>query len=138
MTGPTGRSVDLDFSHLDDRGVDMGLRWNSGRSGRESQHGSTRAHGKARGRRTWGMPEALEGRCLLAVTSTTPVPFAAIEQTAHTGSLMTFTASDAGPFTADIVWGDTTSDVGVPVVGGVVTGTHTYAEDGTYSVAVTI
>ena len=104
-------------------------------SRRDLKSTSTR---RARSGQKWGMIEALEGRCLLAVTSTTPIAFAALETVAHTGNLMAFTASDAGPFTADIVWGDLTSSLAVPVVGNVVSGTHTYAEDGTYPIAVTI
>ena len=55
---------------------------------------------------------------------------------------MHFTANDAGPFTATIVWGDATppsAGVIAPSGGGFdVSGTHTYAEDGSYTVTVTI
>ena len=118
----------------------MGLIFSthSGRATANRRDLKTASTRRARSGQKWGMIEALEGRCLLAVTSTTPIAFAAIETNSHTGNLMSFTANDAGPFTADIVWGDLTSNLGVPVVGGVVTGTHTYANDGSYTVAVTI
>lgn len=97
--------------------------------------------GRTRGRQMKGMVEVLEGRCLLAVTSTTPVPISVIETTAFNGAVMNFTASDAGGFTATIVWGDLSSSAGVvtPSSGGfVVSGTHTYAEDGFYTATVAI
>ena len=64
-----------------------------------------------------------------------------IEGSGFTGDVMDFTADDAGPFTATIDRGDLTVTAGVitPVTGGfAVSGTHTYVEDGSYPVAVTI
>jgi hypothetical protein len=86
--------------------------------------------------------EALEARCLLAITSTTPIPIPATETFSFSGNVMHFTADDAGPFTATIDWGDLTAPTAgviTPVVGGFdVSGTHTYVEDGTYTATVTI
>jgi large repetitive protein len=118
----------------------MGLSWISGR-GTATRRKGKEAPGRARGRTKWGIVEALEGRCLLAVTSTTPVPINVIEGSVFNGDVMDFTANDAGPFTATIVWGDLTTTAGVvtPVAGGfAVSGTHTYAEDGSYTATVTI
>ena len=110
----------------------MGLSWNSSR-GPATRRKGKEAPVRARGRTKWGTVEALEGRCLLAVTSTTPVPITVIEASVFNGPVMNFTANDAGPFTATITWGDLTISAGVvtPVAGGfAVNGTHTYAEDG--------
>ena len=118
----------------------MGLSWNSSRGPAMRRKGKE-APVRARGRTKWGTVEALEGRCLLAVTSTTPVPITVIEASVFNGPVMNFTANDAGPFTATITWGDLTISAGVvtPVVGGfAVSGTHTYAEDGSYTPTVTI
>ena len=85
--------------------------------------------------------EQLESRCLLAVTTTTPVPIVVNEGVVFNGNVMNFTANDAGPFTATINWDGTTSSAGVvtPSGGGfVVSGTHTYADDGTFTATVTI
>jgi RHS repeat-associated protein len=46
--------------------------------------------------------------------------------------------TDPGAYTASISWGDGTSSAGVLGAGFVVSGTHTYAEHGTYSVTVLI
>jgi hypothetical protein len=85
--------------------------------------------------------ESLESRCLLAVTSMTPVPITVLEASAFNGAVMNFTANDAGPFTATIAWGDLTTTAGLvtPSGGGfAVSGTHTYVDDGSYPVTVTI
>src|SRR5262245_15696845 len=85
--------------------------------------------------------ELLEVRCLLAITSTTPIPISATETQSFSGNVMSFTANDAGPFTATIDWGDLTTSAGVitPSGGGFdVSGTHTYGEDGTYTATVSI
>src|ERR1700754_1650819 len=50
--------------------------------------------------------EAIEGRVMLSVTSTTPGPVSVIGGSAVNGILMNFTANDGGPFTATIDWGD--------------------------------
>jgi PKD repeat protein len=84
----------------------------------------------------------LEARCLLAITSTTPIPITETEALSFTDNVMHFTANDAGPFTATIAWGDLASSPGTitPAAGGGfdVSGTHTYAEDGSYTVTVLI
>src|SRR6478672_1029460 len=90
--------------------------------------GGSRKSTRHRVLRPWDKVEALEARCLLAVTSTTPVPVTVIEGQAFNGAVMDFTANDAGPFTATIVWGDLTSSAGVvsPSGGGfTVSGAHT-------------
>ena len=111
-------------------------------TGRASGRGTERAVLRARRRRLFASAEVLEGRALLAVTSTTPVPVSVIEGSAFNGGVMDFTANDAGPFTATIVWGDLTpqtAGVIVPVAGGFeVQGTHTYADDGTNTISVQI
>ncbi len=75
-----------------------------------------------------------------------PVTFAATEGTAFNGVVATFTDSRAGAvvsdFTATINWGDTTTTAGAITSngGGVfsVSGTHTYADEGTFSVPVQV
>ena len=111
--------------------------------GRGSRHVAKGSPGRrARSRPALGMVELLENRCLMAVTSTTPVPISVIEGNAFINTpVMSFTASDAGPFTATIIWGDLTTSAGtvLPFGGGfAVTGSHTYAEDGPYTATVTI
>jgi hypothetical protein len=74
-----------------------------------------------------------------------PVAFTGTEAQSFTGTVANFadaTASDtAASFTATIKWGDGTSSTGT-VTGGngsfTVTGSHTYADDGAYAVAVTL
>ena len=84
--------------------------------------------------------ENLERRELLSVTPT-GATIAPTEGAAFTGTVATFTASDAGPFTATIQWGDGTTDVG-SITGGAgafsVNGTHTYADEGTDTITVSI
>jgi hypothetical protein len=84
----------------------------------------------------------LEARCLLAITSTTPIPITVTEVLSFTDTVMHFTANDLGPFTATIAWGDTNTSPGTitPSAGGGfdVSGTHTYAEDGSDTVTVLI
>lgn len=90
--------------------------------------------------------ESMERRLLMSVTSTTPVPVSVIEGQAFSGTVMDFTASDAGPFTATINWGDATPPTAgtvTPLGGGsfqvAATATpHTYPEDGSYTVSVQI
>ena len=84
--------------------------------------------------------QSLEPRTLLSVTpagaTITPA-----ETSAFTGVVASFTANDAGPFTASINWGDGTTTSGTVAVNGSgfdVMGTHTYAEDGSQAVSVLI
>lgn len=85
--------------------------------------------------------QSLEQRSLLSVTPA-PVTIAPVETQAFTGTVATFTATDAGPFSATVDWGDGTTDAGTVAAnssGGFdVTGTHIYAEDGTEPVTVAI
>jgi hypothetical protein len=85
--------------------------------------------------------QTLEPRSLLSVTPV-GVTIAPTEATAFTGTVASFTATDAGPFSASINWGDGTTTAGtvaINVSGGFnVTGTHTYGEDGTEAVSVAI
>jgi len=75
-----------------------------------------------------------------------PVTFAATEGTSFNGVVATFTDSRAGAlvtdFTASINWGDATTTAGAITSsgGGVfsVSGTHTYADEGSFSVPVQV
>jgi hypothetical protein len=81
-----------------------------------------------------------------AALTASGVNVAATEGAVFSGAVATFT--DANPsgtvsdFTASISWGDTTSSSGTVVAnasgGFTVTGTHTYSEEGTYSISVAI
>ncbi|HXT58534.1 MAG TPA: hypothetical protein VN699_07860, partial [Pirellulales bacterium] len=77
--------------------------------------------------------QILEARSLLSVT---PVgaTIAPIETLAFTGTVATFTATDAGPFTATIDWGDGSTSAGTisQSTGGAfkINGAHTYAQEG--------
>ncbi|GAC1465783.1 MAG: hypothetical protein NVSMB9_05700 [Isosphaeraceae bacterium] len=102
---------------------------------------------RARRSRRVDFLERLEDRCLLAITSTTPVAITLNEGSSFNGPVMNFTSNDPGPqnaanYTASIVWGDLTTSPGTitALAGGgfAVNGTHTYAEDGSYTVSVTI
>lgn len=85
--------------------------------------------------------QALERRELLS-TSPSGVTIAPLEDQVFQGTVATFTAGDAGPFGASIDWGDGTATAGTVTAnasGGFnVEGTHTYAEDGTGHISVTI
>jgi hypothetical protein len=77
--------------------------------------------------------------------SGTPVTFSALAGTPFTGTVATFTdtftGNVAGDFTATINWGDATTSAGTVSGGGAsysVSGTHTYAGSGTFSVTVTL
>ncbi|HEV3340247.1 MAG TPA: DUF4214 domain-containing protein [Pirellulales bacterium] len=83
--------------------------------------------------------ESLERRELLSV-SPTGTTFAPTEGAVFAGTVATFTATDAGPFTASIKWGDGTTTTGI-ITGGptfTVSGTKTYADEGTNAVSVVI
>src|SRR5260370_29159926 len=89
--------------------------------------------------------ESLEDRCLPAPLIT-GIPFSAIEGIpANNVTVATFTDTDSNVFnySALIQWGDGSvaspgTLTGSPIQGTVVTGSHTYAEAGTYSVTVSI
>jgi hypothetical protein len=85
--------------------------------------------------------ENMERRELLSVTPT-GVTFAPVESQSFTETVATFTATDAGPFSASIDWGDGTTNAGTVAANGSgdfsVTGTHQYTEDGTKPVSVAI
>jgi hypothetical protein len=73
------------------------------------------------------------------------VPIAATEGTLFDGTVATFTDPDAsataGEYSAAIDWGDTTSSAGTVTGSGgsfTVSGSHVYAEEGSYPVTVTI
>ncbi|MDR3637249.1 MAG: TIGR03118 family protein, partial [Isosphaeraceae bacterium] len=88
--------------------------------------------------------EELEPRALLSITAEFG-KIAAAEGTPNTNVVATFTSDDsvaASSFVASIVWGDGSTSAGTvsPVVGGgfQVTGTHTYAVEGTLDASVQI
>jgi hypothetical protein len=77
----------------------------------------------------------------------TNVPFQATEGVSFTGAVAAFTDTDtdtAGDYTATIDWGDSSTSAGVVVsdsargFGFRVEGTHTYAEEGSYPVSVSV
>lgn len=89
---------------------------------------------------------AMAGRAGATVITASPVPFFVAEETAFSGAVATFTDDDpaatASSFTASIDWGD-----GTPVTAGtiaessaafVVLGQHTYTDEGSFTVTVTI
>src|SRR4051812_9183097 len=100
-------SVGLVHPHQREGNI-MGLGWNLRRRGRRFGQAGGRSLGRAQARPLSTQVEPLEGRCLLAVTSTTPVPISVIEGSPFNGGVMDFTANDAGPFTATVAWGDAT------------------------------
>src|SRR5205085_1941565 len=79
------------------------------------------------------------------VLTASPVTITTTEGAAFTGTVATFsdtlTSSPASDFTATINWGDGTTTAGT-ITGGsgsfTVSGSHTYAEDGSFAVAVTL
>ena len=79
------------------------------------------------------------------VLTASPVTITAAEGTAFTGAVATFsdtlTSSPASDFTATINWGDGTTTAGT-VAGGsgsfTVSGSHTYGDDGSFSLQVTL
>ncbi len=77
--------------------------------------------------------------------SGTPVSFAALAGTSFTATVAnftdTFTGNVVSDFTATINWGDATTSAGTVTGGGAayaVSGTHTYAGSGTFTVMVTL
>jgi hypothetical protein len=101
---------------------------------------SSNRRSRRRGRKLQPKLQSLESRTLLSITPTA-VTIAPTESAAFTGAVATFTATDAGPFSATIDWGDsTTTTATIAQNGGVFTvnGSHTYAEDGASSVTVVI
>jgi uncharacterized repeat protein (TIGR01451 family) len=77
-----------------------------------------------------------------AISTSQGLNFSASEGLAVTAVTATFTATDAGPFADNINWGDGTTSAGaIFSVGGntfTVSDTHTYAEDGNYTVTTEI
>lgn len=82
-----------------------------------------------------------------APINATGTKFGATEGVSFTGTVATFTDQDPGStateYSATIDWGDNTSTTAGTISGPIggpftVTGTHTYGEQGTYSVTVTI
>jgi hypothetical protein len=81
-----------------------------------------------------------------AALSATGVNISSTEGAAFSGVVATFTDADpnamAGDFTATITWGDSNTSTGMITVNGSggfnVTGSNTYAEEGSYAVIVTI
>ncbi|OYV85888.1 MAG: hypothetical protein B7Z73_12710, partial [Planctomycetia bacterium 21-64-5] len=95
---------------------------------------------KARRPRPPRSMERLEMRSLMSVTPS-GVAIAATEAAAFSGEVATFTSVDpASDFSATIDWGDGTVTAGTITGSGTFTvdGTHTYADEGTPSVSVTI
>lgn len=83
--------------------------------------------------------QTLEPRALLSV-SPSGVAVTPQEGTAFTGTAATFTATDTGPFSASINWGDGTTTAGVISGSNTFTvgGTHAYADEGTDPISVVI
>jgi hypothetical protein len=105
-----------------------------------------RGHGAPKPRRAQPRLEHLEGRVLFSVQPA-GVTFAPIEMLAFSGTVATFTSNDPTPqsafnYSAAIVWGDGTTTAGTVAANGSggfnVSGTHTYAEDGSLPVDVRI
>jgi hypothetical protein len=93
--------------------------------------------------------DRLEDRCLLTVTTTQGLPVVAVEGALFSGVVAKFTSNDVpaplSNFSSNIVWGDGTSTIGAlivvdPILPGVfdVLGNHTYAEEGSFAVTVSI
>jgi Ca2+-binding RTX toxin-like protein len=79
----------------------------------------------------------------LTNTGAPPTVDAGPDLTAGEGSQVTLTATYTDPdegdtHTASIAWGDGTLESGLPVSGGVVNGVHIYADDGSYTIIVTV
>jgi len=82
-----------------------------------------------------------------APLSVSSLPARAVEGSAYSGVIATFADADPGAvaadFTASVDWGDGTTGTGVVAFDGssgrfTVTGSHTYAEEGSYPVALTV
>lgn len=90
--------------------------------------------------------ERLENRALLSITTETGATVEAVEGTAFSGPVATFSSPDNGPFTAAINWGDgtTTSVSGSSISGSpspaifTVDGSHTYADEASDALSVVI
>src|SRR5579863_5748698 len=86
------------------------------------------------------------GRAEATVITGSPVPFTATEGTAFNGAVATFTddnpSATPADFTASIDWGDgsavTAGSIGESSAAFVVIGQHTYADEGAFTVTVTI
>jgi hypothetical protein len=89
---------------------------------------------------------ATAGHAAATMITASPVPFTAPEGSAFNGGVATFTddnpAATPADFTATIDWGDgtavTAGTIGSSSAAFVVTGQHTYADEGSFTVTVTI
>ena len=83
-------------------------------------------------------------RAHATVTGVTVAPHTFAENSVFSGTVATFSSSapTAASLTASIGWGDGTTNSGVAVTGSAgsysVSGTHTYADEGTFNVQVSI
>ncbi len=90
-----------------------------------------------------GVTDLAGGRFLAIIGTANVTTFAATEGTSFTGVLGVFTTSGNGPTTARIDWGDNTPLQTVPVSAKPagqypVVGTHTYAEEGSYQIRISL
>src|SRR5262249_18817079 len=88
--------------------------------------------------------EGLELRLVPAFTGTTPQPLSLIENVAANSVVVASFSTDTptDTFAATISWGDATTSAGTVAPSGLnsfsVTGSHTYAEDGSYTPSVSL
>jgi hypothetical protein len=85
--------------------------------------------------------ERLESRWLPSFSSVAGATVPATEGAGFSATVATFSSPDSGPFTATIDWGDSSSSSGsVSGSGGnfSVTGSHNYADEGSFPVAVAL
>jgi len=107
---------------------------------KKSSKSNTKSSSNRRRLSFQGRAESLETRLMLSITAVTPQAISVAEGTVATETA-TFTASDTGPFTATIAWGD--GSVSAGAVSGAaspftVTGTHTYLDELAGTATVTV